>query len=93
MKKHLGSLLCLMVLAGACWAQQPDASTRAGDAANDAQSQIDKSADRVNRAEDGMDWGWIGLLGLGGLLGLRKRRDEVRRDVNDRDNVGMRRAG
>jgi MYXO-CTERM domain-containing protein len=93
MKKHLGSLLCLIVLAGACWALQPDASTRAGDAANDAQSQVDKSADRVNRAEDGMDWGWIGLLGLGGLLGLRKRRDEVRRDVNDRDNVGMRRAG
>jgi MYXO-CTERM domain-containing protein len=93
MKKHLGSLLCLLVLAGACWAQQPDASTRAGDAANDAQSQVDKSADRVNRADNDKDWGWIGLLGLGGLLGLRKRRDEVRRDVRDRDDVGMRRAG
>jgi MYXO-CTERM domain-containing protein len=93
MKKQPGSLLCLMVLAGACWAQQPDASTRAGDAANNAKSTVDRSADRVNRAEDHKDWGWLGLLGLGGLLGLRKRRDEVRRDVRDRDDVGMRRAG
>ena len=26
--------------------------------------------------DDGMDWGWVGLLGLAGLLGLR-RRDHV----------------
>lgn len=23
--------------------------------------------------DDGMDWGWVGLLGLAGLLGLRRR--------------------
>lgn len=27
---------------------------------------------------DGMDWGWIGLLGLAGLFGLRKRPDDAR---------------
>jgi hypothetical protein len=32
------------------------------------------------------------LLGLAGLLGLRCRREEVRRDVSDRD-VNLRRAG
>ena len=24
-------------------------------------------------ADDGQDWGWVGLLGLAGLLGLRRR--------------------
>jgi MYXO-CTERM domain-containing protein len=26
--------------------------------------------------DDDRDWGWIGLLGLAGLLGLRRRSDE-----------------
>jgi MYXO-CTERM domain-containing protein len=30
-----------------------------------------------------MDWGWLGLLGLAGLLGLRRR--EVHRDTAARD--------
>lgn len=28
---------------------------------------------RANAADDGMDWGWLGLLGLIGLAGLRNR--------------------
>jgi MYXO-CTERM domain-containing protein len=32
----------------------------------------------TNRDND-HDWGWVGLLGLGGLLGLRRR--EVPRDM------------
>jgi MYXO-CTERM domain-containing protein len=35
--------------------------------------------DTARTDDDGMDLGWIGLLGLGGLLGLRRR--EVHRDV------------
>ena len=30
----------------------------------------------VVEEEDGMDWGWLGIIGLAGLLGLRKRKDE-----------------
>ena len=27
----------------------------------------------TEREDEGTDWGWIGLLGLAGLLGLRRR--------------------
>jgi MYXO-CTERM domain-containing protein len=35
----------------------------------------------MEREDDDMDWGWIGLLGLAGLLGLRgrERYDRVNR--------------
>ena len=44
----------------------------------------------AERNDDDRDWGWVGLLGLAGLLGLmpKKRRDVV---VNDRDDRGDRR--
>ena len=29
---------------------------------------------------DHRNWGWLGLLGLGGLLGLKRRDREVRKD-------------
>ena len=35
----------------------------------------------VDRNDDDTDWGWIGLLGLAGLLGLRRPRDVVVRDT------------
>jgi hypothetical protein len=39
-------------------------------------------APAADRHDDNFDWGWIGLLGLAGLLGL-KRRDTV----GDRERV------
>ena len=39
---------------------------------------------RNERGDDKKDWGWIGLLGLAGLLGLRRR--------SDRDYNGARRT-
>lgn len=39
---------------------------------------------RDDRRDDDTDWGWLGLLGLGGLLGLmpRKREAHVVRQAN-----------
>ena len=39
-------------------------------------------APAADRTDDNFDWGWVGLLGLAGLLGL-KRRDTV----DDRNRV------
>lgn len=46
----------------------------------------------ANRADNNRDWGWIGLLGLAGLLGLRRRRDVSAVDRNVRP-ADVRRAG
>lgn len=32
--------------------------------------------------DDDFDWGWIGLLGLAGLLGLRRKHDDHRTTTN-----------
>lgn len=40
-----------------------------------------------SRNDNGRDWGWIGLLGLAGLMGLRRKDDNhttVRRDMPGR---------
>lgn len=31
-----------------------------------------------NERDEDFDWGWIGLLGLAGLLGLRRKHDDHR---------------
>lgn len=36
------------------------------------------------RGDNTRDWGWIGLLGLAGLMGLRKRDDNHTRNVTGR---------
>ena len=58
-----------------------NAQTQAPDTPRDA-------APATDRADDGFDWGWLGLLGLAGLLGL-KGRDRV--DVHDRGTATARR--
>ena len=38
----------------------------------------------TQRTDDNdQDWGWVGLLGLTGLLGLRRRREEVHIPARD----------
>ncbi len=46
-----------------------------------AQDTVDDRIGAATRtADDGFDWGWLGLIGLAGLLGLRGR-DDRRRNV------------
>lgn len=45
-----------------------------------AQDTVDDRTVTTRTADDGFDWGWLGLLGLAGLLGLRGR-DDTRRTV------------
>ena len=33
------------------------------------------TADIANDDDDDMEWGWIGLLGLAGLMGMKRRDD------------------
>ena len=41
-----------------------------------AQQDTAPADEATARAEDGFDWGWLGLLGLVGLAGLAGRRHE-----------------
>ena len=60
------ALVATIAVAGAAMpgratAQQPDTSSRQTASPNEANNDNDR------------DWGWVGLLGLAGLLGLRRR--------------------
>jgi MYXO-CTERM domain-containing protein len=37
----------------------------------------DMNRSAVRTEDRGIDWGWVGLLGLAGLLGLRRRPDST----------------
>jgi MYXO-CTERM domain-containing protein len=41
---------------------------------------------RTEDRSEGFDLGWLGLLGLGGLFGLKRREPDT---VRDRDRVAM----
>lgn len=43
------------------------------DTGND--NNINENAMAEGNDDDGMDWGWIGLIGLAGLLGMKRRDD------------------
>jgi hypothetical protein len=64
----LGAGLLLSPLVETSFAQT---TTGAGAGGNQA------TTDRSNN--DDFDWGWLGLLGLGGLAGLMRRNDHARR--------------
>jgi MYXO-CTERM domain-containing protein len=50
------------------------AKSSQSDSASGGQSSPSPMEQRAS-GDDSTDWGWIGLLGLAGLLGLRRRRD------------------
>ena len=59
----------VLLSAGAAIAQAPPTS-------DDANYPGTVAAPAVVEEDDGMDWGWLGVIGLAGLLGLKKRKDE-----------------
>jgi MYXO-CTERM domain-containing protein len=54
---------------------QSSQSAKSNQSENASGGQSSPPAMEQQRDEGGTDWGWIGLLGLAGLLGLRRRRD------------------
>jgi hypothetical protein len=50
----------------------------APDTGNDNNINENAAAGTAADDDDGMDWGWLGLIGLAGLMGMKRRDD--RRD-------------
>jgi hypothetical protein len=78
-------LFALIALGAACAfpvaAQQSGGGTSGSQGASSQQSAAGgQSAPEAQRREEGTNWSWIGLLGLIGLAGLRRRPDHVDRD-------------
>ena len=46
-----------------------------------AQSQVQDTRPAAQERDDGFDWGWLGLLGLAGLFGLKRHENA---NVSDR---------
>jgi len=92
----LSLTLLLAVFAVPATAQTGDNRSGNGAAAR-TDARDDRRDDRrvAGDGEEERDWGWLGLLGLGGLLGLmpRKKREVHVRDAGDKQNpnVGNRR--
>jgi MYXO-CTERM domain-containing protein len=84
----LSLTLLLAVFAVPATAQTGD--NRSGDGAARTDTRGDRRDDRrvAGDDEEERDWGWLGLLGLGGLLGLmpRKKREVHVRDGGDKQN-------
>lgn len=91
--KKLLSLCALTVLAAGLAVGQQNPPTTSTDANNPQTARVDETRPVEHRP----DYGWIGLLGLAGLLGLRRRDHEVRVDRTtvpmDRSREDLRRAG
>ena len=76
---RLSALACVVSLLSAMPAssQQTPGATSAGGEAGTSTAQTD-----TRRDDDNKDWGWIGLIGLAGLLGMRRRdREHVHVDA------------
>jgi hypothetical protein len=76
--------LTLLASAGAAAAQTSDNAN--GNANRPTDARDDRREVRTaDRRDDDTDWGWLGRLGLAGLLGLmpRKKKEVHVRDTND----------
>jgi MYXO-CTERM domain-containing protein len=83
--RNVLSLALMLVLVAGLGAAQTSPSSDQGSAQQSGDTRD------VNRGGNDHNWGWVGLLGLTGLFGLRRRRnEEVNRDLRSAD---LRRAG
>ena len=78
------STILATVLLGVIFTVVPGAAQTASDPARSDAATPQTSAPYQNRTDDrrGFDWGWLGLIGLAGLLGQRRSAQVSRGTVN-----------
>ena len=65
--------LGLAAMSAPSWGQGAAGGGTSGTGASGGGTGASTTTTRATTDDDGMDWGWIGLLGLAGLAGLRRR--------------------
>jgi len=71
--KHIRPLALTVVMAAVTLGTVVSGQTGGTDATNTAAPSASNSSSRTE--DRGFDYGWLGLIGLAGLLGLRRRDD------------------
>ncbi|WP_181351259.1 WGxxGxxG family protein [Thalassobacillus sp. CUG 92003] len=74
MLKKLSTILCTLVFTAMVFTNSVSAENNNNYNEQDVNQNYDvRDTAANNAADDGMNWEWVGLLGLAGLLGLRRK--------------------